>query len=40
MEGSNVATTSELCKLLVFTTGRESDLQNSDAKVITDTVPF
>lgn len=40
MRGTNTATTSELCKLLVFITSRESDLWNPGAKVITDTVHF
>lgn len=40
MGGTNVATTLELCKLLVFVTCSESDLQNPDAKVTTNTFHF
>lgn len=40
MRGTDMATTSELCKLLVFITSRESGLWNPGAKVIINTVHF
>lgn len=40
MGGTSMAPTSELCKLLVFITSRESVPQNPDAKITTNVIHF